>query len=228
MSELDFYAKIEEILGFDEAKYELYKVFLNKISSLDFKSFEALDFGCGSGEFAKLLGQHFSVTCVDKSEEMVKICLSKGLNAKCVDLSNFNDKFDLITASFDVVNYINSLDEFLKDSTKALKNGGYLLFDVNSYFGFQSVAQGVLHQKDGSNHLIVDAIFDDEVLKSEFIYFKKDGTKFSKFSKLIKQYYHPKDSFKSIENLKLLSFEDINLYGYEKADKWLVCFQKAV
>ncbi|QKF64354.1 class I SAM-dependent DNA methyltransferase [Campylobacter corcagiensis] len=228
MSELDFYAKVEEILGFDEAKYELYKVFLNKISSLNFKSFKALDFGCGSGEFAKLLAQHFDVTCVDKSEQMVKICLSKGLNAKCVDLSNFNCDFDLITASFDVVNYIKNLDEFLKDASNALKNGGYLLFDVNSYFGFNDVAQGVLHQKDGENHLIVDAIFDDNILESEFIYFKKDSSKYSKFSKVIKQYYHPKTNFKSRENLELLSCEDLNLYGYEKSDKWLLCFQKAV
>lgn len=228
MSELDFYAKIEEILGFDEAKYELYKIFLNKISTLDFSNYDALDFGCGSGEFAKLLTQHFNVTCLDKSKEMVKICAKKGLNAKCAHLSEFNSEFDLITASFDVVNYMDQkkLRNFLKDSQNALKKGGFLIFDVNSKYGFSDIAQGVLHQKDGEDHLIVDAIFEDEILDTNFIYFKKDKDKFSKFESSIRQYYHPKQSFTSLENLELVSVDDVFLYGEEEADKWLFVFKK--
>lgn len=228
MSELDFYARIEELLGFDEAKFELYKIFLGEISKIDFDGDEALDFGCGSGEFAKLLTQHFSVTCLDKSKEMVEICRSKGLDAKCDDLSNFNGEFDLITASFDVVNYMDSseVDGFLKSSKNALKNGGYLMFDVNTFFGFDSIAQGVLHQKDFDNHLIVDAIFDGKILKTEFIYFKKDGEIYEKLESSITQYYHNKSKFMEFKGLDLVNVIDLNLYSDEEADKTIFIYKK--
>ncbi|NLY03793.1 MAG: class I SAM-dependent methyltransferase [Campylobacter sp.] len=228
MNELDFYAKVEEILGFDEAKYELYKIFLTEISNLEFSGFDALDYGCGSGEFAKLLTQHFNVKCIDKSKEMVKICTSKGLDAYTKRLDEINYKFDLITSSFDVLNYMDKFElaEFLKSAEARLKEGGYLMFDLNTLYGFKSIAQGLLHEVDEEDHLIVDANFKDDVLTTQMIYFSKNGDMFSKFDGIITQYYHDEMGFDRLENLTLVKRVDINLYSDEEADKVLLIFQK--
>jgi SAM-dependent methyltransferase len=52
-----------------------------------------LDLGCGAGDHAKYFsGMGLDVTCVDISEQMVKLCKEKGLNALVMDIEDLKFK----------------------------------------------------------------------------------------------------------------------------------------
>lgn len=228
MNNLDLYAKIEPILGINEASCELYTLFLNEIENLKFNGKKALDFGCGNGKFAKILSDEFDIMGLDKSEKMVKIAKSCGINATNFPLSKIDIKFDLITAVGDVLNYMQSkeLDEFLTDIASKLKDGGYFIFDINTKFGFSDIANGVLHEKDGDNHLIIDAKFDGKQLVTQMIYFEKKDKNYKKSSADITQYFHEKTKFEKAKNLTLFKCKNINLYSDTKPDKSIFILKK--
>ncbi|PSM51977.1 SAM-dependent methyltransferase [Campylobacter blaseri] len=229
MTSLDFYSKIEPIIGMQEACDELYEIFLDEIYKLEFMGNDALDFGSGSGNFALKLKKDFNVICIDKSSEMVKVASSKGLDARNTSLNEVNETFDLITASFDVINYMDKkeLKEFLKIISEKLNDGGYFVFDINTKFGFTDVADGLLYESDDKgNELIIDANFDNNILETTMIYFEKNGEIYKKFQQKITQYYHSEDEIKKYLSLKLLNLVDVNLYSDTKPDKKLFVFTK--
>lgn len=228
MNSLDLYAKIEKLLGIDEAAYYLYTIFLDEIEELKFSGKNALDFGCGNGKFAKILSDDFKVLGLDLSPKMVQTAKANGINAMNLKLSEIDEKFDLITAVSDVINYMDdeALKEFFSDAYSHLNEGGYLIFDINTKRGFSDIANGVLHQKDGENHLIIDANFEEGILKTQMIYFAKDGEKFTKIENSITQYYHEFEKIKEISPLKFVKKREINLYSDEFSDKILLIFRR--
>ncbi|MBD3318935.1 methyltransferase domain-containing protein [Candidatus Woesearchaeota archaeon] len=65
-----------------------------------------LDLGCGAGDHAAYFqSQGLEVTCVDLSDEMVRLCREKGLDARVMDIENLT--FD--DGSFDGVWAVTSL-----------------------------------------------------------------------------------------------------------------------
>lgn len=102
-----------------------------------------LDIGCGTGtlslEFARL---GFEVTATDLSEEMLHIVAYRS-NEENVDLEiavydlldPIPSKFDLITASMDVINHLSDLEDVTFGFTnifEALNPNGVFIFDVLS------------------------------------------------------------------------------------------------
>lgn len=228
MNNLDFYAKIEPVLGIKEAAFRLYNIFLDEIEELNLSGKKVLDFGCGNGNFARILSDDFEVLGLDKSEEMVKKTIENGIKATSNDLSLIDEKFDLITAVSDVINYMNKdeLKKFFQDVASHLNNGGFLIFDINTLFGFEEIAQGVLHEKIGNDHLIIDAKFQDKTLKTQMIIFEKNDEFFNKHQENITQYYHKKEEFRNLKNLEFVDIKDIYLYSDEVADKSLIILKK--
>ncbi|MSN96504.1 class I SAM-dependent methyltransferase [Campylobacter sp. FMV-PI01] len=229
MNDLDFYAKIEPILGLNEAKNRLYEIYLDEISNLKFSGFKGLDFGCGAGDLALRLAHKFKMLCLDKSDEMVNLALKNGLNAKNLSIFELNEKFDLIISSFDVLNYMkkDEMVEFLSKIPELLNENGYFIFDINTKFGFEEIAQGLLYEEDeDGNSLIIDAVFENEILKTDMILFEKRKDCFYKIKKTITQVFHQKSFIQNNLNLKLLNVKNINLYSKKKADKIIFIFKK--
>ena len=239
MSELDLYARVEDLLGFGEAKKRLYSIFFDEIKSLNLIYGDILDFGCGSGEFLLELSEKFATGFmgrngdtwrgfrgIDASEEMVARTLANGMPASTRGLDDYIDEFALITATFDVINYLNlyELKQFFDDALHALVRGGYLMFDINTLKGF-SLADGVLHETDGQNHIIIDANFDQNVLTTQMIYFEKSGVNYIKHQNAIKQYYHSAKEILNLSPLTHIKTRAINLY--ENGDKEILVFQKS-
>jgi SAM-dependent methyltransferase len=91
-----------------------------------------LDFGCGTGIYAKLLTKKGAIIKgFDISPSMLKI--AKELNPK-LDLRigsgskiPFNEKFDIILSSL-VVHYIEDWDKMFKEVSRVLKDNGYFIF----------------------------------------------------------------------------------------------------
>lgn len=232
MNELEFYAKIEEILGFNDAKEVLYEYFLEIINNLSIAQVKFLDFGCGSGHFAKLISKKFDVIGIDKSLEMVKKSRLNGIDARnCTikDLSNYS--FGVITAVFDVLNYMNKneLNTFLKDCSNILSNGGFLIFDINTWYGFNDIANGLLYEKYGADYLIVDAKFKNEILITNFVLFENTNELFLKHEYYITQYFHNLDMIEQAAKYCGLSCKNkkfIKLYSHDDYDKVIFIFQK--
>ncbi|ANE35723.1 SAM-dependent methyltransferase [Campylobacter iguaniorum] len=226
---LDFYARIEPLFGFYETYDELYRIYLKEINRL-FKGnkadLKALDFGCGNGKFTSLLSLNFDILGLDKSPKMCEICASKGIKSTTLNLNEIKDKFDLITAVSDVLNYLNpdELTDFFTVAYERLNPNGYLIFDLNTEFGFDSVASGSLYIQDNENDLVVDSLFENDELKTKFMYFEKIGDLYKKNEFQITQHYH--DFKNKNTNLKQIKKLSIKLFSDSLADKNIYILQK--
>ena len=225
---LELYAKVEHLLGFEDEVAGLYKIFLDAILKVAPKGARILDIGCGSGRFcAMLMDAGYEVVGIDLSSAMVERAKANGVNAYNIRLESLDmGSFDVITAVFDVLNYLDkeSLTEFLSNVGLRLNDNGYFFADINSYYGFNDVAQGVLSVQNESESVIVDAEFDGNALHTTFTLFSlQDGGLYKKECDSITQYYHKSELFKNIVNLKLHKKQPLRLFG-EKADKEFLTF----
>ncbi|BCD60110.1 MULTISPECIES: class I SAM-dependent methyltransferase [unclassified Nitratiruptor] len=222
---LELYAKIEPFLGFEQEKQKLYQIYIDKLQSLGIKNF--LDLGCGSGTFMQLaLDKGLEPFGIDLSTEMVRRCQNKGLKAKAIDICDMQERFEAVTAVFDVLNYIEPkhLERFFDCIAKRLPIGGYFLCDINTLFGFEEIAQGSLILDQETVCIGIDAEFDREKLMTKFILFEQKDNCFTKSVDNIVQYYHDVADLKKFA-LQLVDIDLISLYA-DQSDKALLTFQK--
>lgn len=228
---LELYSKIEPFLDFEDEVYTLHRQFMEfvMVNELD----NIIDIGCGQGYFLENLrinGKKAFGT--DLSVEQIKVCQEKGLDAKAIPLNEVSEKYDCATAIFDVLNYISKehLEEFIKDTYSVLNDGAYFVFDVNSYFGFDIVAQGCITMDLEDRFIAIDANFDEKNLQTDLTLFtQNDNGTFTKESDSIIQEYHSKDYLEKL--LKKCGFEvqeirDFNLHSDEDADKLIFICKK--
>ena len=229
---LDLYAKIEPYLDFEEEVYTLHKEFLRFVMVNDLNNI--IDIGCGQGYFLENLKvnkkKYFGI---DLSVEQIKVCQAKGLNAQAIALGEVKEKFDCATAIFDVLNYIpkNEIKTFLKETNLVLNQGTYFIFDVNSYFGFDEIAQGCITIDVEDKFIAIDANFEDEKLQTDITLFEKqENGLFSKEQDSIIQEYHSKEFLTKALNetgFELVEIKEFNLHTQEIADKLIfICKKK--
>jgi SAM-dependent methyltransferase len=229
---LDLYARIEPFLDFEEEVYTLHKEFLRFVMTNDLDNI--IDIGCGQGYFLENLKvnkkKYFGI---DLSVEQIKVCQEKGLNAQAIALKDVKEKFDCATAIFDVLNYIpkKELKTFLKETNLVLNQGASFIFDVNSYFGFDEIAQGCITIDVEDKFIAIDANFEDEKLQTDITLFEKqENGLFSKEQDSIIQEYHSKEFLTKTLNetgFELVEIKEFNLHTQEIADKLIfICKKK--
>ena len=229
---LDLYAKVEPYLDFEEEIYTLHKEFLRfiMVNELD----NIIDIGCGQGYFLENLKinkkKYFGI---DLSVEQIKVCQEKNLNAKAITLEDVKEKFDCATAIFDVLNYIpkEDLKAFINQTNIVLNQGAYFIFDVNSYFGFDEVAQGCISIDLKDKFISIDANFEDNKLQTDITLFEmQENGLFSKESDSIIQEYHSKEFLTKLLkecNFEIQEIKEFNLHTDEHADKLIfICKKK--
>jgi len=226
MNGLDLYAKVEHLFDFEDVMDFLWGKYIDELKKLNVKTI--LDIGCGTGGFmlkAKKAG--FEVVGIDISEEMINLAKSKGLEVYHKDLCEFEGKFDACVAIFDVINYMN--DEYLKNFFKCVKNvlkeGGYFLFDVNTYYGFDEIAQGTIAVEDENNYAVLQSIFEDDVMETKITLFENNSKCFDRKQGSIIQYFHKNQKLKKLNPLKFEKKIAINLYDGEMPDKEVLVFR---
>ncbi len=227
---LDLYAKVEDLLGVKEATPDLYTYYFRFLQTIDFDSL--LDVGCGSGDFllqaksafapSKLLG-------IDLSPSMVEQTRGRGLDALCIDLCELEDSFDVVTAVFDMLNYLDkhAIKHFLACLQERVKPGGYFLCDINTRYGFEEVAVGSFIVDDDDRFLTIDSEFDEGVYHSAFTLFEKNADAcFDKSTGVIMQFYHTIEELAaSLDQMDLTEQSNVTLYA-EEADKQFLVFRK--
>ena len=226
---LDLYAKVEDLLGVKEAAPTLYAHYLLFLQTLEFETL--LDVGCGSGDFLRQMQGALeipSATGIDLSPLMVSKTREQGFEAQCKGVCEVDGGFDVITAVFDMLNYLDKtqLKDFLTCITSHLNAGGYFLSDINTLYGFENVAVGSFIVDDEERFLTIDSDFVEGEYISEFTLFEKETTHFKKSQETIRQYYHRVEDIIKHSGLELIQNEEVNLYDFEEADKTFFVFRK--
>ena len=229
-SSLDLYAKVEDLLGVKEAAPSLYAHYLLFLNTLDFESL--LDVGCGAGDFLSQMQSALEIPRVkgiDLSPVMVSRTIEQGIDAQCIDLCDLKGQYDVITAVFDMLNYLNKkqLERFLGCVREHLSEGGVFLCDINTLYGFENVAVGSYIVDDGERFLTIDSDFEEGEYRSEFTLFEKEGNRFKKSQETIRQYYHTVEEIEKLSGMELLQSDDVDLYGFDEADKQFLVLKKA-
>jgi len=226
---LDLYAKVEDLLGVKEVAPRLYAHFLLFLNTIDFETL--LDVGCGSGDFLLQMQKALDIPQVkgiDLSPLMVEKTRKYDIDAECIDLCDVEANYNVITAVFDMLNYLNQsqLKTFLSCVKNHLNEGGIFLCDINTLYGFENVAVGSYIVDDEERFLTVDSDFEEDEYISEFTLFEKEGKQYSKSQETIKQYYHSIEDIVKYSGLELLVDDEVNLYELEEADKRFVVLKK--
>ncbi len=227
---LDLYAKVEDLLGVHEVTPVLNDYYYETLDNLKFKTL--LDVGCGSGGFLVQAHQYYpniKTLGIDLSPLMVEMSKAKGLNAQCIDLCKLEEKFDVITAIFDMVNYLDkkNLKRFLRCIEEHLEVGGHFIFDINTLYAFKVVAAGSFIKDGGDRFLTIDSDYIEEngEYYMDFTLFEKQGEHFSKSQESIIQYYYTVAEIQKITKLKLVSKKGIAIYG-DETEKFYLVFKK--
>jgi len=229
---LDLYASIEEYLDFEDEVHHLYKIIGHTVLSKNPKTL--IDIGCGQGEFCHIMDLNGIKTLgVDLSSKQIEIATAKGTNAKCIDIKDLKETFDCATATFDVINYLPKKDikGFLQNCYNLVNDQGYFIFDINSLYGFDTVAQGTLNIDLEDKFIAIDANFKDNILYTDITLFtQKDKSNiYIKESGTIEQYCYANEELSDL--LDSVGFEvekiiDVNLHSDEEFDKYIFVCKK--
>lgn len=104
------------------------------------KKFSILDIGCGQGLLLTNVINNFNVDKhlgLDFSKNAIKICRKLGLNAKNSNLSNIQNKFDVITANH-VLEHIPEPQKFIREVHSKLNSKGIIVFSLPNSNGIGS------------------------------------------------------------------------------------------
>ncbi len=234
MQALDLYATIEEYLDFEDEVHHLYKTIGHTVLSKDPKTL--IDIGCGQGEFCHIMQLNgIKSFGVDLSAKQIEIAVSKGTDAKCIDIKDVKETYDCATATFDVINYIpkEHIKDFLTHSYNLLNENGYFIFDINSLYGFDNVAQGTLNIDLEDKFIAIDANFEENILYTDITLFSQKDAKerYKKQTGTIQQYCYSNEELTNI--LTSIGFEveniiNFNLHSAEEFDKYIFVCKKGV
>jgi len=227
---LDLYAKVEDLLGIKEVAPTLYAHYLLFLNTSDFDTL--LDVGCGSGIFLFQMQKALDIPRVkgiDLSPLMVAKTREYNIDAQTIDLCSLEGKYDVITAVFDMLNYLNpeQLQSFLICVHNHLTKDGVFLCDINTLYGFENVAVGSFIVDDEERFLTIDSDFENDEYISEFTLFEQEGVSYRKSQETIRQYYHTVENIVKYSGLELLVNDDVNLYELEESDKRFVVLKKS-
>lgn len=229
---LNLYSKIEPYLDFDEEIYTLHKQFLSIIMEKELDNI--LDIGCGQGYFLENLNLNAKKSFgIDLSDYQIEACKQRGLeNVACIDLAQIKEKFNCATAIFDVINYIpnHQLQTFFNNTNNILNEGSYFVFDVNSHFGFEEVAQGCITIDLEDKFIGIDAVFENNELLTDITLFSQEkDAMYKKERDSITQYYHDTKTLKTFlqkANFEIEEIKEFKLHGFDEADKLIFVCKK--
>jgi len=226
---LDLYARVEDLLGVKEAAPDLYAHYLLALQGIEFDSL--LDVGCGSGDFIAGIAQAFPQAAfrgIDLSGEMVARAREQGVEAEQVDLCDDPGRYSVITAVFDMLNYLDgkALERFGRCVREHLDEGGVFLCDTNTLHGFEHVAVGSFIAEDEDRFVTIDSDFEAGEYRSVFNLFERKGEVWRRSTGEIGQYYHTPEALQAVLGMEIVEQTPVYLYDEDGADKVFWVFRK--
>ncbi len=221
-SALDLYARVEDLLGVQEAAPDLYAHYLRALQSLQFDAL--LDVGCGGGAFIASMQKAFPYAAfrgIDLSPHMVARARMLGVEADAIDVCDVAGHFGVITAVFDMLNYLDSdaLKRFGACLRARLDPGGVFLCDVNTRYGFETVAVGSFIAEDAERFVAIDSDVDGNVYQADFTLFSRDDAGWQRSDATIRQHYHTPEGLADALGMEAIEAVPVMLYAAEEPDK---------
>jgi len=137
-----------------------------------------LEAGCGTGTLAlRLAAAGHRVTGIDLSEAMLAVARLKDTERSVTwrradvtdfDLRDLDVKFDLVTCVADILNHLETLDEWeaaFRRFAAHLRPGGHLIFDVMTCLGLSRLSRQGVEEREGKT-LIVGMIYEPRLRRS--------------------------------------------------------------
>lgn len=111
-----------------------------------------LDAGCGTGRLCELMSAYGQVEGIDASENAIRYCVKRGVNAKLADLNELapeDGAYDVIT-SIDVLYHAGIRDDVavLKNLHSALRPGGILILNLVAFEFLRSSHDAAVHTRE--------------------------------------------------------------------------------
>lgn len=123
----------EKNIGKKRLLFQRERVALDLIKEIVHEVIDVVDLGCGNGNFMNILKHRFfflSVKGIDYSRKEVKEAKSRGLNVKYGNIEAGiripSNSVDLIYSG-ELIEHLYNPDIFLKESSRILKKGGYII-----------------------------------------------------------------------------------------------------
>jgi SAM-dependent methyltransferase len=155
----------DQIMGDRSADVERVR---DQISRYQPDARSVLELGCGTGAVLAGLPAEWSLTGVDRSEEMLAVAARSVPGARLVqaDVTSFSlgTRFDVVICIFDTLNHLPSLAAWramFERVHEHLSDGGLFFFDVNTTGRLRRLWQGPAFAADfGENTMIMDVLPD--------------------------------------------------------------------
>ncbi len=198
------------------------------LDSLDFHPKKILDVACGEGTFAVLMAEAgYDLTGVDQSPEMIRLARSRAKEAavsvdfRAADMRSlsFQGEFDLVTCLFDSLNYllaVKDLQEAFLSAYRALRPGGWYLFDMNTIYGLAVdwMRQKTYIQNENNDFIELhrqDFDYENLIATMEVMVFQRQGDLWERFVELHQERGYPLGDIQFL--LTQAGFEVLEMYG---------------
>jgi len=241
----NLYSQYYDLL-YEEKKYDQEVEYVhNLIHNYTFENAnKLLDLGSGTGKHGKLFADKgYTVLGIERSKEMVAVANKEkdkdfnSIQGNIVDFS-LNKKFDVVTALFHVISYINNnqdLDYVFNNVHSHLNKGGVFIFDVwfspavftqkpetrikrlqNKDIEVVRIAEPVVHHQKN----VVDVNYQ--------LYIKNlDSNQIEEFQEThpMRHFSIPEiEHFAEINNFQVLKTEEFLTGNQPSENTWGVCF----
>ena len=198
------------------------------LDDLGVKGKDLLDVACGEGSFAVAMAvAGYHVTGIDQSQQMIDLAKARAKQAdarvefKVEDMRTipFAGKFDLVTCFFDSLNYmltVKDLQEAFSSAYKALRPGGYYIFDMNTIYGLAVdwMREKTYIQNEADDLMEIhrqDFDYENQVASMQITVFKKTGEHWERFDENHRERGYPIADIQFL--LAETGFEITGMYG---------------
>lgn len=188
-----------------------------------------LDLGCGTGNFLRKIEKCFERTVgIDISKNMIEIAKKncKKTQFYVADVTNFNlnETFDLITCNFDMINHLNSIEDWgkmFKLANKHLNKQGIFIFDINTIYKFNNL-DFVEHISENENYKFIskDTKLDENHVRIYIQVFDKDENRLAYVDE-VESFYDEQTIMVSLKNAGFnnITFADMDLNKIDDFDR---------
>ncbi len=198
------------------------------LEHLDFAPETLLDVACGEGTFAVMMARAgCQVIGVDQSETMIALAQARAEEANVQVKFNVEDmralpfqaEFDLVTCLFDSLNYmltIRDLQDAFLSAFRALRPGGYYLFDMNTIYGLAVdwMREKTYVQNETDNFIELhrhDFDYENLIASMEIMIFKRHGNYWERIVELHQERGYPLADIHFL--LQQVGFDVYGMYG---------------
>jgi SAM-dependent methyltransferase len=184
------YERLSQVYDIDWGRFaQQYSGLMNQVlGEYGINQARVLDLACGTGILAVMLAAHGHIVHgMDNSPEMVALATSKSMGMANIsfeiqDMTRFvvSDEFDLVTCTFDSVNYVVSvvgLEAMFRRVSRCLRESGLFLFDSNTNQLYVSVGSGSQKKELGGQSFVQRWSYDPVKKEATTVFEFADGSK---------------------------------------------------